>query len=68
MVKLQRKSLNYFEDRVVRARGKEEGLLLSVCIILRWVISDGIEAFPSKVIWNSLIPPKVGIFACEVAW
>ena len=47
--------------------GAKDGRLTVKCLY-NTIVGDGIEAFPSNVIWNSWVPPKVGIFAWEAAW
>ena len=48
LVKLQRKSLNHLEDRVVWAEAKDGRFIVKR--LYHTMVGDGIEAFASKVI------------------
>ena len=64
--RLQRKRLQDFEDSVVWVEAKDGSF--AVKRLYGELEQRRGMVFPSKVIWNAWVPPKVGIFASEATW
>ena len=54
------------EDQVVWTKAKDRRF--SIKSLYKALESERLGDFPSRVIWNSLVPPRVSFFAWEATW
>ena len=60
------KKLHTLEDKIFFREAK--GGLFSASFVYQHLFDIEAHLFPSKLIWNSWVPTKVGFFACEASW
>ena len=54
------------EDKLLLKNAKEKGF--SVKIMYKSFYTSPAVEFPYRLVWNPVVPPKIGVFAWEAAW
>ena len=54
------------EDKIFLREAK--GGLFSVKFVYQFLSEIEVHPFPSKIVWNSLVPCNVGFFVWEASW
>ena len=61
----RRKIMSYQEDQLLLKVAKD---VFSARLMYKKLVHSLPIAFPSRSIWNPIVPPKIGFFAWETSW
>ena len=62
----RRKIMSYQEDQLLLKGAKVVDF--SARLMYRKLVHSPPIVFPSRSIWNHIVPPKIGFFAWETSW